>query len=101
MSAKRCRMTQSTCAGGLGGMTVCCRKPGKPATVRLVASCHAANAFSALARTRVCVTIVTPLPAEASTSLMVVPSWSFGELVEDAVGREWQVGEAHAGRIHQ
>ena len=29
VSAKRCRITQSTCAGGLGGMTDCLMKPGK------------------------------------------------------------------------
>ena len=46
--ANRWRMTQSACAGGLGGITVCLMKPGNCATVPLVSSCQRAKAFHAL-----------------------------------------------------
>jgi hypothetical protein len=80
---KRCRITQSTCAGGLGGITVCWMKPRNLATIVLVSSCQRANASLASGRTRVCVTIVTPWPAvdpppaARSIPLMAIPpAWS-------------------------
>ena len=67
--AKRCRITQSTCAGGLGGITVCLMKPGNAATTLLVSSCQRAKASALSGRTRVCVTMVTlPVAAEHSAA---------------------------------
>ena len=66
--AKRCRITQSTCAGGLGGITVCLMKPGNAATTALVSSCQRAKPSALSGRTRVWVTIVTvPLAALAAS----------------------------------
>jgi hypothetical protein len=58
--AKRWRMTQSICAGGFGGMTVCSMKPENPATTAPILFCQRANSSSLPAFTRVCVTTVTP-----------------------------------------
>src|SRR5262245_53229450 len=97
--AKRCRITQSTCCGGLGGITVCSTKPGKPAMILLVSACQRAKASSCSTLTRVWVTMVTrPAPA-LSVWVMASSSWFGRELVEDPVGCEGQVGETHSGRI--
>ena len=76
--ANRWRMTQSACAGGLGGITVCLMKPGNCATVLLVSSCQRAKASMLSGRTRVCVTMVTapwaPSLAAATGALPVVLS---------------------------
>jgi hypothetical protein len=61
-------MTQSTWAGGLGGITVCLMKPGTAATIRLVSSCQRAKASARSGRTRVWVTIVTE-PAVAARAM--------------------------------
>jgi hypothetical protein len=75
----RWRMTQSACAGGLGGITVCLMKPGNCATVLLVSSCQRAKAFMLSGRTRVCVTMVTAplaLPLATGDTSPVVRSLS-------------------------
>ena len=54
-------MTQSTCVGGEGGMTVSLTKPDCVATAAPMRCCHLANASSLPGETRVCVTMVTAL----------------------------------------
>ena len=82
VSVKRCRMTQSTWAGGLGGITVCWMKPANAETIVLVSSCHRANAPALSGRTRVCVTTVTvpaadepTLAARSITLMAAAPAW--------------------------
>src|SRR5215472_9757194 len=99
--AKRCRITQSTCCGGLGGITVCSMKPGKPAMILLVSACQRANSSFCSALTLVWVMIETPPDAGLSMLLMTSGSWFGRELVEDPVGCEGQMGEAHPGRVGQ
>src|SRR5580658_3588568 len=64
-------MTQSTCAGGDGCITVCSTNPGNAATILPVSTCHAANAASLSGRTRVCTTIVA-LPIWSALHSMAV-----------------------------
>ena len=46
--AKRCRITQSTCSGGLGGISRCSMKPGKLAIDVLVSPCQRAKSSALL-----------------------------------------------------
>ena len=88
-SSKRCRITQSTCSGGLGGISRCSMKPGKVAIDVLVSPCQRANSSARSGRTQVWVTMLTLTSARYWRA-----AWA-----EQPVGREGQVGEAHAGRV--
>ena len=59
MASKRCRMTQSTCSGGLGGISRCSMKPGKVAIEVLVSPCQRAKSSARSGRTLVWVTMLT------------------------------------------
>jgi hypothetical protein len=74
--AKRWRMTQSICAGGFGGITVCSMKPVNCDVAAPICCCHLANSSSRPARTRVCVTMVT------------APDVGWGWLISTAASRE-------------
>ena len=64
---------------------------GCAATAALMRCCHSANASSLPDRTRVCVTMVTALARLRRAH--------DAEPVEDALRRQRQAGEAHAGRV--
>jgi hypothetical protein len=76
--AKRCTITQSTCTGGLGGMTLCSTKPGNSAAAALIALCQRANSSAIPSRTRVCVTTVTGPACANVRSLSVICSLTLG-----------------------
>ena len=59
MVSKRCRITQSTCSGGLGGISRCSTKPGKLAMTLLVSPCQRAKSSARSGRTLVWVTMLT------------------------------------------
>lgn len=69
-SAKGCRITQSSCAGGLGGSILCLRKPGKLATIWLVSVCQVSKTAVPPGRTVVCVAIVTAMSSWVADMFM-------------------------------
>jgi hypothetical protein len=59
MVSKRCKITQSTWTGGLGGISRCSTKPGKVAMAVLVSPCQRAKSSARSGRTVVWVTMLT------------------------------------------